>query len=82
MLRVLPERLTQTIKHALGRSLPALLDIADEIRAKGSALTVGHTAYDPADPAGAMMVQVLGMAAEFEVAMNRNASAKESPGQS
>lgn len=55
----------------LGRSLRDLLDIADEIRAKGAALTVGRATYDPTDPAGAMMFQVLGMAAEFEVAMNR-----------
>lgn len=55
----------------LGRSLRDLLDIADEIRAKGAALTVGRTTYDPADPVGAMLFQVLGMAAEFEVAMNR-----------
>ena len=55
----------------LGRSLRDLLDIADEIRAKGAALTVGRTTYDPADPVGAMLFQLLGMAAEFEVAMNR-----------
>lgn len=55
----------------LGRSLRDLLDIADEIRAKGAALTVSRTSYDPADPVGAMLFQVLGMAAEFEVAMNR-----------
>lgn len=55
----------------LGRSLRDLLDIADEIRSKGASLTVGRTTYDPADPVGAMLFQVLGMAAEFEVSMNR-----------
>lgn len=65
------DELVVTKLDRLGRSLRDLLDISDEIRAKGAALTVGRSAYDPADPAGAMMFQVLGMAAEFEVAMNR-----------
>lgn len=55
----------------LGRSLRDLLDIAEEIRSVGATLTVGRTSYDPGDPVGAMLFQVLGMAAEFEVAMNR-----------
>lgn len=65
------DELVVTKLDRLGRSLRDLLDIADEIRAKGAALTVGRTTYDPADPVGAMLFQVLGMAAEFEVAMNR-----------
>lgn len=65
------DELVVTKLDRLGRSLRDLLDISDEIRAKGAALTVGRTTYDPSDPAGAMMFQVLGMAAEFEVAMNR-----------
>lgn len=65
------DELVVTKLDRLGRSLRDLLDIADEIRAKDAALTVGRSTYDPADPAGAMMFQVLGMAAEFEVAMNR-----------
>ena len=55
----------------LGRSLRDLLDIADQIQGVGASLTVGRSTYDPADPAGAMMFHVLGMTAEFEVAMNR-----------
>ena len=55
----------------LGRSLRDLLDIADQIQDVGASLTVGRSTYDPADPVGAMLFQVLGMAAEFEVAMNR-----------
>lgn len=65
------DELVVTKLDRLGRSLRDLLDIADEIRSKGAALTVGRTTYDPADPVGAMLFQVLGMAAEFEVAMNR-----------
>lgn len=42
----------------LERSLRDLLDITDDIRAKGAALTVGRTSYDPADPVGAMLIQV------------------------
>lgn len=34
-------------------------------------MTDGRATYDPADPVGAMLFQVLGMAVEFEVAMNR-----------
>lgn len=65
------DELVVTKLDRLGRSLRDLLDIADEIRDKGAALTVGRTTYDPGDPIGAMLFQVLGMAAEFEVAMNR-----------
>jgi len=65
------DELVVTKLDRLGRSLRDLLDIADEIRTKGAALTVGRTTYDPSDPVGAMLFQVLGMAAEFEVAMNR-----------
>lgn len=65
------DELVVTKLDRLGRSLRDLLDIADEIRAKGAALTIGRATYDPADPAGAMMFQMLGMAAEFEVSMNR-----------
>lgn len=65
------DELVVTKLDRLGRSLRDLLDIADGIRAKGASLTVGRTTYDPADPIGAMMFQVLGMTAEFEVAINR-----------
>ena len=65
------DELVVTKLDRLGRSLRDLLDIADEIRAAGAALTVGRTTYDPADPIGQMLFQVLGMVSEFEVAMNR-----------
>lgn len=65
------DELVVTKLDRLGRSLRDLLDIADQIQGVGASLTVGKATYDPADPAGAMMFQVLGMAAEFEVSMNR-----------
>ena len=65
------DELVVTKLDRLGRSLRDLLDIADQIQGVGASLTVGRSSYDPADPVGAMLFQVLGMAAEFEVAMNR-----------
>ena len=65
------DELVVTKLDRLGRSLRDLLDIADQIQGVGASLTVGRSTYDPGDPVGAMLFQVLGMAAEFEVAMNR-----------
>lgn len=42
-----------------------------------AAVTIGLTTSDPNDPVGAMLFQTLGMAAEFEVAMNRERTREE-----
>lgn len=41
-------------------------DIADELTAKGAALSLGGSRYDPTDPVGRLLFNVLGMVAEFE----------------
>lgn len=50
----------------LGRSVPDLRNIADEIQAKGAALQIGGTVHDPTDPIGKLLFNALAMVAEFE----------------
>ena len=53
------------------RSLPDARDIADELTAKGVSLSLGGSTYDPADPVGRLLFNVLGMVAEFEADLIR-----------
>lgn len=53
----------------LARSLRDLLDISETLQARGVKLQVGATVYDPTDPVGRLLFQVLGMVAEFEHAL-------------
>jgi DNA invertase Pin-like site-specific DNA recombinase len=55
----------------LGRSVPDLRSIADEILAKGAKLSLGGNVYDPQDPFGKMFFNILASFAEFEVDMIR-----------
>lgn len=55
----------------LARSLADARDIADELTAKGVALSLGGSTYDPADPVGRLLFNVLGMVAEFEADLIR-----------
>lgn len=48
------------------RSLPDARDIADELTRKGVALNLGGSVYNPLDPVGKLLFNVLGMIAEFE----------------
>lgn len=41
-------------------------DIADELTMKGVALNLGGSRYDPTDPVGRLLFNVLAMVAEFE----------------
>lgn len=50
----------------LARSVRDLRDIADELEAKGVALSIGGSVYDPTDPMGKLLFNVLSMVAEFE----------------
>ena len=50
----------------LARSLPDARDIADELTRKGVALSLGGSVYDPIDPVGRLLFNVLAMVAEFE----------------
>lgn len=55
----------------LARSLPDARDIADELAAKGVRLSLGGSLYDPTDPVGRLLFNVLGMVAEFEADLIR-----------
>jgi hypothetical protein len=53
------------------RSLRDTTDIADELTKKGVALNLGGAVYDPIDPVGRLLFNVLGMVAEFEADLIR-----------
>ena len=55
----------------LARSLRDARDIADELTAKGVVLSLGGSLYDPSDPIGKLLFNVLGMVAEFETDLIR-----------
>ncbi len=60
------DTLVVTKLDRLARSLRDARDIADELTAKGVALSLGGSRYDPTDPVGRLLFNVLGMVAEFE----------------
>lgn len=60
------ERLVVTKLDRLARSLPDARDIAAELAERGVTLQIGTTTYDPTDPIGRLLFNVLGMVAEFE----------------
>jgi len=60
------DTLVVTKLDRLARSLPDARDIADELTRKGVTLNVGGSIYDPHDPVGKLLFNVLGMVAEFE----------------
>ncbi|WP_165067232.1 recombinase family protein [Marisediminicola senii] len=60
------DTLVVTKLDRLARSLPDARDIADELTRKGVALSLGGSVYDPTDPVGRLLFNVLGMVAEFE----------------
>lgn len=55
----------------LARSLPDARDIADELTRKDVTLNLGGSVYDPTDPVGRLLFNVLGMVAEFEADLIR-----------
>jgi DNA invertase Pin-like site-specific DNA recombinase len=55
----------------LARPLPDAWDIADGLTAKGVSLRLGGSTYDPADPVGRLLFNVLGMVAELEANLIR-----------
>lgn len=65
------ETLVVTSLDRLGRSTRDLAEIADSLERKGVRLEYGGTTYDPADPMGRMMFQMLAVFAEFEAALIR-----------
>lgn len=50
----------------LARSIPDARDIANELAEKGVSLSIGGSIYDPTDPIGKLLFNVLSMVAEFE----------------
>ena len=50
----------------LARSLRDAREIADELTSKGVALSLGGNRYDPTDPVGRLLFNVLAMVAEWE----------------
>ena len=65
------DTLVVTKLDRLARSVPDARDIASELEAKGVSLSIGGSVYDPADPMGRLMFNVLGMVAEFEADLIR-----------
>lgn len=55
----------------LARSLPNARDVAAELTSKGVMLNIGGSVYDPEDPFGRLLFNVLGMVAEFEADLIR-----------
>lgn len=64
------DTLVVTKLDRLARSLPDARDVADELTRKGVALNLGGSIYDPHDPVGKPLFDVL-MVAEFEADLIR-----------
>lgn len=60
------DTLVVTKLDRLARSVKDARDIADELTAKGVALTFGGSRYNPTDPVGRLLFNVLAIVAEFE----------------
>lgn len=65
------DTLVVTKLDRLARSLPDARDISDELSKKDVALSLGGSVYDPNDPVGRLLFNVLGMVAEFEADLIR-----------
>lgn len=60
------DTLVVTKLDRLARSLRDAREIADELTAKGVALSLGGNRYDPTDPIGRLLFNALAIMAEFE----------------
>lgn len=60
------DELVVTKLDRLARSVPDLRSILDGLYARGVRVRIDRTIYDPADPMGQLLVNVLAMVAEFE----------------
>lgn len=65
------DTLVVTKLDRLARSLPDARDLAAELTTKGVTLNIGGSVYDPEDPIGRLLFNVLGMVAEFEADLIR-----------
>ncbi len=55
----------------LARSVPDARGIGDDLAARGIRLSLGGQVYDPADPMGKMLFNILATFAEFEAGLLR-----------
>jgi len=60
------DTLVVTKLDRLARSLPDARDIVDDLTGRGVRLSLGGSVHDPTDPVGRLLLNVLGMVAEFE----------------
>jgi len=65
------DTLVVTKLDRLARSLPDARAIADELTARRVRLNLGGSVYDPIDPVGRLLFNVLAMVAEFEADLIR-----------
>lgn len=65
------DTLVVTKLDRLAWSLRDARDIADGLTMKGVVLSLGGSTYDPTDPVGRLLLNVLGMVAEFESDLSR-----------
>lgn len=65
------DTLVVTKLNRLARSLPDARAIADELQARQVRLSLGGAVYDPTDPVGRLLFNVLAMVAEFEADLIR-----------
>lgn len=66
------DTLVVTKLDRLARSLPDARDIADTLARKRVALSLGGSTYDPTDPVGKLLFNVLALIAEFEADLIRS----------
>jgi DNA invertase Pin-like site-specific DNA recombinase len=65
------DELVVTKLDRLARSLPDARDIADDLTRRSVRLNLGGSVYDPTDPVGRLLFNVLAMVAEFEADLIR-----------
>ena len=65
------DTLVVTKLDRLARSLPDARDIAEELTRGQVSLSLGGSVYDPTDPVGRLLFNVLAMVAEFEADLIR-----------
>jgi DNA invertase Pin-like site-specific DNA recombinase len=65
------DTLVVTKLDRLARSLPDARDLADELTRRSVRLNLGGSVYDPLDPVGRLLFNVLAMVAEFEADLIR-----------
>jgi DNA invertase Pin-like site-specific DNA recombinase len=65
------DTLVVTKLDRLARSIPDARDIATEFTQRGISLNLGGSRYDPTDPVGRLLFNILAMVAEFEADLIR-----------